>query len=113
MVNTVSLNGTLDTHFAVSVLYKGGKITPYINGIALPSVTDTIYCQRLDGALHVGRDDLHQRDHVSARQLARVFIRLGTPSKYERLLCVVVVFHSNAMSDHVLSSRATGRRTCG
>ena len=41
VVNTASLNGTLNTHFAVSVLYKGGQITPYINGIALPSVTDT------------------------------------------------------------------------
>ena len=35
------LNDTLAQHFAVSVLYKGNQITPYINGFALPTVTDT------------------------------------------------------------------------
>ena len=30
-------------HFAVGVLYKGDQITPYINGIALPTVTDSTY----------------------------------------------------------------------
>jgi hypothetical protein len=37
------LNGTLNVHFAVGVLYHGNKITPYINGIALPTVTDTTF----------------------------------------------------------------------
>ncbi|HEY1389622.1 MAG TPA: serine/threonine-protein kinase [Ktedonobacterales bacterium] len=35
------LNGTLNAHFAIGVLYKGSQITPYINGIALPPATDT------------------------------------------------------------------------
>jgi type II secretory pathway pseudopilin PulG len=38
-----TLNGTLAAHFEVGVLYKGSQITPYINGIALPTVTDTSY----------------------------------------------------------------------
>lgn len=42
-VTNGSLNGTLAAHFAVSVLYKGNQITPYINGFALPSTTDTTY----------------------------------------------------------------------
>jgi Tfp pilus assembly protein PilV len=38
-----TLSGPLAAHFEVGVLYKGSQITPYINGIALPSVTDTSY----------------------------------------------------------------------
>ena len=38
-----ALSGPLAAHFEVGVLYKGSQITPYINGIALPSVTDTSY----------------------------------------------------------------------
>jgi hypothetical protein len=37
------LNGTLNVHFAIGVLYQGDKITPYINGIALPTATDTAF----------------------------------------------------------------------
>ena len=40
-------NGTLSAtpaaHFAIGVLYKGSQITPYVNGIALPTVTDATY----------------------------------------------------------------------
>ena len=38
-----ALNGTLAAHFEVGVLYQGSQITPYINGIKLPSVTDTSF----------------------------------------------------------------------
>jgi eukaryotic-like serine/threonine-protein kinase len=38
-----NLSGPLNTHFAVGVLYQGSQITPYINGIALPSTTDTSF----------------------------------------------------------------------
>ncbi len=37
------LSGPLAAHFEVGVLYQGSQITPYINGIALPSVTDATY----------------------------------------------------------------------
>lgn len=38
---TGSVGGTLNKHFAVSVLYSGNQITLYINGISLATLTDT------------------------------------------------------------------------
>jgi Protein kinase domain len=38
-----NLGSALNVHFAIGVLYKGDQITPYINGIALPSTTDSTY----------------------------------------------------------------------
>ncbi|HEY7341482.1 MAG TPA: serine/threonine-protein kinase [Ktedonobacterales bacterium] len=40
---TGTLSSALAAHFAVGVLYQGNQITPYINGIALPTVTDPSY----------------------------------------------------------------------
>jgi len=38
-----TLSGPLAAHFEVGVLYQGNQITPYINGIKLPTVTDTSF----------------------------------------------------------------------
>jgi hypothetical protein len=38
-----NLNGALNVHFAVGVLYQGSQITPYVNGSVLPTVSDTTY----------------------------------------------------------------------
>ncbi len=71
-VTSGNLSSGLATHFAVSVLYKGSQITVVYQRHPSGNYHGYDLYQRLDVALHVGRDDLHQRDYVSARQLARV-----------------------------------------